>query len=276
MEIWHRIFVDGSRAGYWQNQGLKMRPMLSALDEEGRPRTWVAEVSESNTLWHELEKDAGVEPYYVDTIYTDDERLAAEWCILRGACVFRPAAPIGGYWSPIYFEGMCSQCGSGWSQTGPFRFPRQPRMGKNLFASVCGFELFVRDEVVSEFNKAGFSGFYTWPVLVGKEGTEIAGLKQLLVEAVAGPAIASDRVEHEHYYWTDCPTCGRRWHIYYTRGMLPLRREALHPEMDFQLTDEWFGSGAAARREMLVSRRVTQLILEKKWKGADLVPILAV
>jgi hypothetical protein len=58
--------------------------------------------------------------------------------------------------------------------------------------------------------------------------------------------------------------------------MLPLRRTALKANLDFQLTDEWFGSGANARREILASQRVVRLILENKWKGAKLVPIQAV
>jgi hypothetical protein len=276
LEIWHRIHVDGKVAGYWQERGLEMHPLLSALDEEARPRTWVAEVCENSKLWSELKNSAGIESFYVNTLYTDQERLAAEWCILRVAAVFRPAEPTGGYWSPKYYEDRCRECGSGWSQITAFRFSREPRMKAESLASMGGDELFVTKELLRNFERAGFRGFYTWPVLVGKEGREVEGLKQLLVEAVAEPAIADDLVEHEHYYYGDCPTCGQRWHIYYTRGMLPLRREALRTDLDFQLTNEWFGSGAAARREILVSHRVTELILKKKWKGADLVPILAV
>jgi len=93
---------------------------------------------------------------------------------------------------------------------------------------------------------------------------------------VAEPAIAEELVEHERYSQTDCPVCGKTWHAHYVRGMLPLRRTALKANLDFQLTDEWFGSGANARREILASQRVVRLILENKWKGAKLVPIQAV
>jgi hypothetical protein len=55
-----------------------------------------------------------------------------------------------------------------------------------------------------------------------------------------------------------------------------LRRAALKPNVDFQLTNEWFGSGANARHEILVSQRAVRLILENKWKGAELIPIQAV
>jgi hypothetical protein len=58
--------------------------------------------------------------------------------------------------------------------------------------------------------------------------------------------------------------------------MLPLRRAALRTDVDFHMTHEWFGSGRAARHEILVSRRVVQLILSKKWKGAELVPVQTV
>lgn len=38
-------------------------------------------------------------------------------------------------------------------------------------------------------------------------------------------------------------------------------------DVDFVRTDEWFGSGLIAFREILVSNRVARLILDKGWQG---------
>jgi hypothetical protein len=129
---------------------------------------------------------------------------------------------------------------------------------------------------LEEFSRNGFSGFETWPLLLGKSCQPIESLKQIMVTEVAEQAIAEELVEHERYGQTDCPMCGQTWHAHYTRGMLPLRRAALRTNTDFQLTNEWFGNGRTARREILVSQRVVPLILENKWQGAELTPIQTV
>jgi hypothetical protein len=110
-------------------------------------------------------------------------------------------------------------------------------------------------------------------LILHTENRPIEALKQLVVAEVAGPAIAEELVEHERYRQTDCPVCGRTWHAHYTRGAIPLRRSALKPSADFQLTDEWFGNGRTARQEILVSHRVVALALENNWEGIEFVPV---
>jgi hypothetical protein len=276
VEIWRRIHIEGKDAGYWQARGLKMKPILSALDEEGRPRAWVADASESEVLWPELKAYIRNQSSFISTFFTDEERLSAEWCILRGSGIVRPNAPLEGYWSRNYYQDICPVCGSGWTQISPFRLERPPKLGRNAFASFAGDELFASNEVLAEFKAQSVHGVQTWPILIGEAGHPALGVEQILVKHVAEPAIADELVEHEHYRWTDCPRCGRRWHLYYNRGMLPLRRTALHTDVDFQMTHEWFGSGRAARREILVSNHVVRLILTNQWKGADLSPVQVV
>jgi hypothetical protein len=58
--------------------------------------------------------------------------------------------------------------------------------------------------------------------------------------------------------------------------MLPLKKAALIPNIDFQLTNEWFGNGRMARHETLVSNRIVRMIFEEKWTGVELVPIQTV
>lgn len=251
-----------------------MKPILSALDAEGRPKSWVADVCEDSNLWPDLKVYVDREPHFINTFFTDNERLSAEWCILRGAGIIRPNAPIGGYWNRNYYKGFCRVCGSGWTQVTPFHLSKEPKLGRNAFASFgSAFELFARNEIFERLKIENVRGTHTWPIWFGTEGRASERAQQMVVESVAEPAIADELVEHEHYRWTDCTGCGRRWHLFYNRGMLPLRRSGLRTGVDFQMTNEWFGSGRAARREILVSNRIVRLILENNWKGADLSPV---
>jgi hypothetical protein len=278
LEIWHRIWIDGKDENYWRGRGLKMKPIRSAFYADGTAKTWVGDVSEDSELWPELKDYIGSTPHFLNTFFTDEERLSAEWCILRGVGGLKPAEPEAGNWSHDYYQGICSVCGSGWSQIAPFHLRTEPRVGRNAFASFASAadQLFAINEVFATFESQRFRGVNSWPVLVGKDKHTADSVKQLLVKTVAEPALADELVEHEHYRATDCPGCGRKWHLFYSRGMLPLHRSGLRSDVDFQMTNEWFGSGRAARREILVSRRVVQLILTKKWKGAQLSPIQTV
>jgi hypothetical protein len=274
LEIWHRVSIAGKDAGYWQSRGLKMKPILSALDAEGRPKSWIAEISESDSRWEDLKACIhGLD--FVNTFFTDEERLAAEWCTLRGVGGLKPAEPVGGNWSSHYYQGRCPVCGSGWTQIAPFHLATEPQVGRSTFASFASaaYQLFASREVFEAFQMEGIRGADSWPILVGKEKHPAESVKQLLVEGVAAPALDGELLEHEHYRESDCPGCGRHWHLFYTRGMLPLRRSALMPNVDLLMTHEWFGSGKAARREILVSRRVVRVILANKWRGAELSPV---
>lgn len=277
MEIWHRIWIDVKDADYWRGRGLKMKPIRSAFYPDGTAKTWAADVGEESALWPELKAYNGGKAHFLNTFFTDEERLSAEWCILGGTGVVRPREPQGGYWSGEYYVNICSVCGSGWTQLAPFHLAKEPHVGRNAFASFgSAYDLFAIKEVFDTFETAGIRGLGSQALLVGKDKHSAENVKQLLAKNVAEPAIADELVEHEHYRRYDCPGCGRKWHLFYSRGMLPLRRSALRPGVDFQMTNEWFGSGRAARREILVSRRVVQLILDKKWKGAELSPVQTV
>ena len=274
MEIWHRVSIDGKDIEYWRARGLEMmKPIRSAFYDNGVAKAWVLDISESSELWPEIKAHIhGLD--FVNTFFTDEERLAADWCILRGAGPIRPIEPVGGYWSRDYYQGKCSVCGSGWTQIAPFHVGKEPKLGRNAFASFgSAYELFARDEVLHTFESEGILGVDSWPILVGKDKHVGAGVRQLLVKNLTAPALAEELVERERFRSSGCSACGPRSYLFYSRGMLPLRRSALSLDVDFQMTYEWFGSGRAARHEILVSRRVVEIILSKKWRGADLSPV---
>jgi len=236
-------------------------------------RGFVFEISEDDPAWPELKKRIGNEHTYTNTSFTEKEVLDSEWCIIWGTHSVEALRPEGYGWHQEYYADQCSKCGVGWRQIAPFRIKEEPKLGKNQFS---GFELFCTPLVLDIFKQHNINGFEIQPIILNKENRPIESLKQIIVTEIAEAAVAEELVERERYSQTDCVICGQTWHSHYVRGILPLRKTALKPNVDFQLTNEWFGSGANARHEILVSQRVVRLILENKWKGAELIPIQAV
>jgi len=237
---------------------------------------YMFEITEDNPAWPEIKTFLKGDHTYIRTHYTDGERLNAEWCKIQGDHLI-VSYRLGSAWSEEYFQGDCKKCGSGWKQVAPFRLKREPKLGKNQFCYFGGgFELFCTPLVLDVFKQHNINGFETQPIILNKEKRPIESLRQIIVTEMAEPAVAEELVERERYNQTDCLICGRTLHAHYVRGILPLRRTALKPNVDFQLTNEWFWNTSSARHEILISQRVVRLILENKWKGAELIPIQAV
>lgn len=281
MKIWrrghirnqHKEFLEAHNVAYEPWSAPKIGAKVRTIDD------YMFEIAEDDLAWPELKRRIGNEYTYIRTRFTDKERLGAEWCIVWGhRSIVSYRIPRDYAWSGDYFTNSCEKCGVGWKQIAPFRLKGEPKLGKNQFCGFGGgFELLCTPLVLEKFARHGITGFETWPVLLKKKGNEQAqNLKQIWVAAMAEPAIAEELVEHERYKRNVCPVCGQIWHAHYVRGILPLQRSSLKQNVDFQLTNEWFGNDSSARHEILVSQRVVRLILENKWKGAELIPIKVV
>lgn len=278
MKIWRRGHIAVEHKGFLVAHNVSHKPWTAPKvgAKVQNVDDYMFEIAEDDPAWPELRNRIGSEHTYVRTRFTDRERLNAEWCIIWDDYSIEALRSEGYGWHQDYYIEQCPNCGAGWRQIKPFRIKQEPRLGKNQFCGFgSGFELFCTPEVLEEFSRQGVAGFETWPLLLEKNNEPAKSLKQIVVTGVADPAIAEDLVERERYSQTDCPVCGQTWHSHYIRGMLPLRRSALKTNVDFQLTNEWFGNGRTARREILVSQRIVRLILDNKWKGAELIPIQA-
>ena len=235
------------------------------------------EVSEDNSMWQQIRDRLHGDATYIRTEFTREEVAQAEWSIAWAAQSIGSFVPEEKWWCDMYYADRCTNCGSGWRQAVPFRIKREPTLGKVVFAGFgSAFELFCAPVVLEAFKKHGIIGFGTQPLILNKEDRPAANLRQLVVTEVARPAVAEELVERERYSQTDCPVCGRTWHAHYTRGALPLRRSALNQGVDLQLTNEWFGNGRTARREVLLSRRAVNLALENNWRGIQFIPVRVV
>jgi hypothetical protein len=276
MEVWHRGHIGPEQKRFLEQNQISHEPWFS-VKNPNQVREYIFEIAEHDKSFVDLKSRLTKEHTTITTLFTDEERLNAEWCIIRSNHSIESLRPEGCGWHGEYYADQCPKCGIGWRQVMPFRIKKEPELGKVQFSGFgSGFELFCTPLVLGEFMRRGITGFDARPIILGEENRPAERLKQLLVTSVAEPAIAQELVEHERFKQIDCPICGRTWYTHYVRGMLPLRRAALRADLDFQLTYEWFGSGANSRREILASQRVVHLILRNGWQGVELVPIQVV
>lgn len=276
MKIWHRGKLAVEHGDFLKKQAIRIKPIFRETNPD-QPSLYEFIVDESDPAWPGIKRRLGIGSTYIRTEFTQDEIARAEWSIAWASHSIGSFVPEEKWWCDLYYVDRCKHCGSGWRQTAPFRIRKEPKLGKSVFADFgSAFELFCAPVVLKAFKEHGVRGFETQPLILNKKGCFSELLMQLVVTGVANPAIADELVEHERYSQTDCPVCGRTWHAHYTRGQLPLRKSALNPKVDFQLTDEWFGNGRTARREILFSRRVVNLVLENAWQGIEFAPIQVV
>jgi hypothetical protein len=276
MKIWHRGKLAAEHGDFLQKSELRIKPIVRESNPD-KPSLYEFIIEEDDPAWPEVKRRLGDAPTYVRTEFSQDEIARADWSIAWADHSIDNVRCGTFAWSEDNIADLCKTCGTGWRQIQPFRIKREPKLGKNVFADFgSAFELFCAPVVVNALKTHGASGFDTQPIILNAEDRPAASLMQLLITETAKPSVAEELVEHERYCHTDCPVCGRTWHGHYTRGALPLRKSALNPKVDFQLTGEWFGNGRTARHEILVSRRMVQLALDFKWRGIQFIPVRTV
>lgn len=276
MKIWHRGKLLAEHGDFLQTHAIRIKPIFRDANPD-KPSFYEFIIDEDDCAWPEVKRMLGGGSTYIRTEFTPSEIAHTEWSIAWAAHSIGSFVPEGKWWCDLYYGDQCKNCGAGWRQIAPFRIKKEPKLGKKVFADFgSAFELFCAPVVLEVFKKHGMIGFETQSLILNKEDRPAEGLKQLIVTEVAEPAVAEELVEQERYSQTDCPVCGKTWHAHYTRGALPLRKSALNPKVDFQLTNEWFGNGRTARRQILFSRRAVNLALEHKWQGIEFIPVQVV
>ena len=274
MKIWHRLGfsrqddVEGSLTAigvrYEKTEGFQGSYLIDF------------DISESDPKWPLVaELLRRTDPInFVWTEFTQQEILDAAWLKVVAAHPVGYAYPRYLGWKETTFENGCPQCGVGVRQKAPFRIRAEPRLGKKAFASLhSDWPLFCTPEVLALFQAQGIQGYETCPVLLQRTGEPSQRMQQLLIPAVAEPALVEELVEREKFRRELCQVCKQIRYTPYTRGMMPLRRASLVTGVDFQVTSEWFGSGYDAHRDILVSNRIARLCVEQAWKGLVLWPV---
>jgi len=272
MDIWHRIMFHRLEGVDHILDELGIRHKKVPLPRDSY--VLIFEIAESDSRWAQIaeliqEKNA---PNLFDTVFTPEEILGAEW--VRLIPVFEQGYPQPeATWvrNPINYEGQCPQCGAGYRQVAPFRLAKEPRLGRHDFFSLYWtYTVFCTPRVLETLRAHAIRGYEVWEALLHKTGQPSRLVSQLVFPHVAGPGLLDeDKLQPE-----TCSQCGLTKYAYHKRGYMHFKREALQAEVDILQTHEWFGSGGyGGYREILISRRLAELILREGWRGVRLKPV---
>jgi rubrerythrin len=200
----------------------------------------------------------------LETVFSDEEIMESKWLRLKstfeqGYPQPKPHWPL----KQLSYDLVCPKCAI-YKQTHPMRLAKEPSLGKKSFMSfIIASEIFCTPEVILGLEKIPAKGYEVWDAVIHKTGIPSGRVRQLFVSGIASPGvIIEDDLERK-----TCPVCGTTKYYPHVKGIMYLKREALLPDTDFMLTNEWFGHGLLAWREILVSNRVASLILDKGWQG---------
>jgi rubredoxin len=232
------------------------------------------DINESHPAWPQIEaliKEKHALDMY-DTAFSEAELRAAEWVrFVPGFEQGYPQPKTDMRWEKLTYEYHCPQCGIDYNQKVPFRIAAEPRMGKYDFVSLYWTETaFCTQRVLESLKVNGIKGYEVWPAIIHRTNEPSKVISQLVFPHVAQPGLPDeDKLNPK-----PCPQCGVTKYGYHKRGYMHIKREALRTDIDCQLINEWFGSGGfAGWREMLISNRFINLILDEGWKGLRLKPI---
>jgi hypothetical protein len=263
MKIWHKVSFPNEDA---------IRRRLDEIEIEYSTNVIAFDIDEGDPRWPavKLLVDGRVICDICTTKFTARELEAASWLTMSSTWHHGYPMPDDdfGYRNETYdLTDYCSECGMGAQQKAPFRIRGEPRWGsKSIFSLNWVFDEFF---VIADAWKSVFKplGFESWPVLAHRTGRTLKTVMQLRVDAILSDAI--DMGDHPS---EECPECTRIKYSPFTRGMFPAIQG--HPDLSHAVkTKEWFGSGASARRGLLVSGDVYRAIADEKLKGVAFVPV---
>jgi hypothetical protein len=213
-----------------------------------------------------------------------------DWHAIGGTSHFGYPQPESGYARETYdLAGYCERCGAGGVQRHPFRFRSEPKASHSQFLQLNWVfdELFVRPEVRDVFLREGVTGVGFGPALHHRTGRALEGIQQLTILTILPPGLQTEglqtvtcKPDNEEArselagpkrYPHDYPFCGLV--KYHWRQPLVFAPHTFAEAPDIAKSHEWFGSGGAASRAILVSRRVIDLIKARKWRGLRTDPV---
>lgn len=228
------------------------------------------DIIESDPRWKKIDnlikKEEGVDIF--DTFFTREEILASEWNRLRLNFLRGYPQPENS-WEELTYENECSKCGTGYRQRAPFRI-KEPRMGKNDFLQLFWTNsVFCTTEVIEVLKNVGIKGIEIWPAIIQRTKQASPLLSQLVFPFVTKPGLSNeDKLEPD-----TCLKCSLTKYAYHQRGYMQIKQDAIRTDIDGQVTYEWFGNGGMGFQEILISNRISKLIIENGWKGVELKPI---
>ena len=267
MEIKHRISINSLKDAEFTSLIIKLGIDHKTIElPGGRSKLITFTISETDPYWEKVSNLIATvgAVNMVETVFSNEEIRSAEWLRLKstfeqGYPQPKPHWPI----KQLSYEIICPKCAI-YRQTHPMRLAKEPHLGKKSFFSlIWAGEIFCKPEVILELEQIQAKGYEAWDVVIHKNGKPSEKVRQLYIPGIASPGV----ILNDDLVRIICPVCGTTKYYPHVKGVMYLGREALLPDTDFMLTNEWFGSGLIAYREILVTNRVANLVLDKGWQG---------
>jgi hypothetical protein len=275
MDIIHHVNVHSNSIDFYNAViGMGIKYIISPYPHSDA-KLLSFDISESDPRWDTvfllLKKYQGFDIYHggdqFDTFFSEEEIRSAEW--LRLVSTFDQGRPQpSGNWpfKQLSLTNVCHSCAI-YEQINPMRFYKEPGLGKKSFMSLIALgELFAAPEVCSAFEKMGAKGYEAREVIIHHTKQPSERVRQLYPSKTTLPGLIGTERKRQ----VVCQKCGTIKYYSHVKGVMFLKRKALIPDVDFMRTYEWFGVGYIAFREIIVSNRVANLILDKGWQGARL------
>jgi hypothetical protein len=231
------------------------------------------DIAEDDHNWSEVTRLAQ-EKCALDIVWTkfsDEEILSADWVRIIPNFESGYAEPKDLGWLQTSFDCPCSQCTVGCRQKAPLQLISEPRISRHEFFSPFGTYALCCTNLIFQVLQANrVRGYEQWKVLSYKTGKPLPNLSQIIIPGVSYPGLADeDKIQPEK-----CAICQLIKYAHFHRGYMRMKKGSLLQDTDFQLTNEWFGSGGrTAYREIIASHRVAVLVIGNRWHGVALKPI---
>lgn len=271
MKFLHRIGIQVSpeRRQFLEELGLRV-PEGVVMPGGGDPLV-AFDIDESHPNWRLLQ--AAFEEWdasdIVSTVFSKKEVSDAQWLNLASDWHHgypQPDDDIFGYRQATYdLTNWCERCGIGMKQNAPFQMKGEPKWGKRSILQLNWVfdEYFVTPDVwAGVFEPKGID---CRPV-VNTKGGELKTVVQLVTHAEVGIVTKGLLTEE-----AACSVCGRTKYLPVSRGPFPALMS--EPSSAMVRTKEYFGSGAAADKGVLVSRELAHALIAGKVRGVSLQPV---
>ncbi|MFT3827801.1 MAG: hypothetical protein QM731_28045 [Chitinophagaceae bacterium] len=221
----------------------------------------------------------------VGTFYEKGDYDNAEWFVITTG-EYQYPQPEEGYKDATFnLENYCQFCGIGKIQNAPYRLQTQPKQLNNQFWGLhWEFEaIFVRQGAKNILEQEKIKGIrFSNPVL-HRTNSPIEGFYQLHIDTILNKGFdnyntqtITCKINNEEGLNTNKKTtcCGRiKFHHPMIGGYL-FDRTLFKKDLDIVESNEYFGSGGAAYRLQIVSKRFKEIVDKNKLKGLSFIPIM--
>lgn len=228
------------------------------------------EVDESHAFWASLEnwiyKYQAVD--VVRTKFSKKEINAASWFEVIPDWHHgypQPDEDNFGYLQHTFdLSEYCECCGIGAKQEAPFQMKAEPKWGKKdiLQLNWVFDEFFAKPEIWKKYFEPYDVPFYK---VTDKKGEILKTVVQLTYMPPKVDIVV-DGLDALH-----CECCGRTKFLPTTKGLFPAL--ASTPTAHLVKTNQYFGTGAAAHRRVLVSSAIAMALISDKVRGVTFRPV---